>query len=604
MSAQLGLFDDAPLMADVFERLLPTGTNIVLADDVLPHNDAALAVISVARGDALVGVVIARGAEVWAAPLLANGQLPAAVGRWLMHAPALIGHDLKRQMHAWRRAGVQPRGVLWDVMIAAHLCGAEMHQLGLADVLAGAWKKPSAPAHADLFEQPEVDDSILPASNTPVADALALPAIKEALADEMTRLEMTRLFQEVELPLLRVLFDMECAGIALDTAHMAAMADELLERMRGLERDVFAISGHSFNIESPQQLARVLFDELKLPTDKVWKTRGGAYTTSAWGLDEMRGAHPIVPLVLEHRELAKLRGTYCLALPLALDPLDRRLHCTFNQVNTVTGRLSTTNPNLQSVPIVSAWGRRVRQAFVGADADHVIISADYSQVELRILAHIADEPALIAAFERGEDIHARTAAEVFGIPLEAVSKEQRGHAKRINFGLAYGMGANSLASSTGMTLVEARGFIKRYFKGFPKVYAWIEGCKRQAQREHFVTTVMGRRRAIGEYRNAHRATTEEKARERVSRGDRLAVNTVVQGSAADVLKAAMIVLHQRLRAEGLRTRMVLTVHDELVFDVPCDEVDAASALIRDAMCHAVPLRAPLGVDLHVGESWD
>ena len=274
------------------------------------------------------------------------------------------------------------------------------------------------------------------------------------------------------MPLLQVLFEMEHDGVTIDTPYLQTLSTELGQTISQLEKRIFVHSSKPFNVGSPAQLSKVLFEELGLPTDKLNKTwRGGNISTSVWSLDVIKALHPIIPLVLEHRELSKLKGTYTNALPAILSPRDGRLHTTFAQVNTATGRLSSLNPNLQNIPIVTEMGRRVQQVFIARNGG-IIISADYSQIELRVVAHLANDAALIAAFERGEDIHARTAATVYGVGLDQVTAEQRGHAKRLNFGMIYGMGAKSLAASTGMTLQAAKDFIVRYFHGFPAVYRW------------------------------------------------------------------------------------------------------------------------------------
>jgi DNA polymerase-1 len=348
-----------------------------------------------------------------------------------------------------------------------------------------------------------------------------------------------------------------------------------------------------FNVGSSQQLGKVLYQTLGLPVKLGDDDRNPS--TGAHTLDNLRDLHPIVPLVMEHRELGKLFGTYADALPRLVNPMTGRVHTSFNQAVVVTGRLSSSNPNLQNIPITTELGRRVRKGFVARPGGSVL-SADYSQVELRLLAHLAGDPALRAAFERGEDVHASTAAAIFGVPVAQVSAEQRGFAKRINFGIAYGMGAYSLARSTGMTEAEAERFIAQYFKRFHRVRAWLDNTKRKMATLGYVDTLYGRRRPFQDM--ADRTPAERK------RNERLAINHPVQGTAADVVKLAMIKLHDRLRAGGFASQMTLQVHDELVLDVAADEVDAMRALVKTEMEGAVPLSVPLAADVGVGPNWD
>ncbi|NJM39346.1 MAG: hypothetical protein HC853_00535 [Anaerolineae bacterium] len=520
----------------------------------------------------------------------------------------VIAHDAKSLLHGLQRLGA-PQSALAaisfvDVMVAAHLCHVPTadlslhnlvtHVLGSSDLSSNGHPRKTQSAHRSGITNYKTISAA-------VRDVGQIWALHQALKIQLTMLGVASLFHDVEMPLLSVLFEMEAAGVAIDLPYLAALSHEIGKQITQLETVIFGHAGHTFNVGSPQQLSRVLFDELKLPTDKLHKTwRAGNVSTSAWSLEEIKDLHPIIGLVLEHRELTKLKGTYCDAFPELIDPHDHLLRTTFQQVNTVTGRLSSTQPNLQNIPITSEMGRRVRQAFVSRwGGDGCIISADYSQVELRILAHLADDAALVAAFERGEDIHARTAANVYQVPIEEVTTEQRGHAKKINFGIAYGMGAASLAGNTGMSLQAAQDFINRYFRGFPALHRWVNQIKREASAKGYVTTLMGRRR------NLPRLLVNSGAsKERRARAEREAMNTPVQGSAADLIKVAMIKLQKRLKAEGLMTKMVLQVHDELVFDVPVGEVEAASRIIREEMCNAYPLKAKLDIDLGVGANWD
>ena len=616
-TAQLSLFDlgavpapvaDEASLAMIGIRVAETGESVGAMTNQL-GTASIVAVATAIWKEGVLGIaILASPGDAWWVSATTVVRSPTEVSAALSAATVVIGHDVKTQAHCWRKYGIQLPPRIFDTMVAAHLCCVPTHKLalrGLADHLVSQ----SSRDVERRDEGPDDEDVVAPAANelATTADQCMRRAVEEArmaaglqpiLAERMKREGVDRLFGGVEMPLLHVLYEMERDGTALDTVHLARVSAELSARMLELELGIFELSKHRFNVESPRQLARVLFDELKIPSHKLHRTRGGDISTSAWSLSDVRDSHPILPLVMEHRELAKLKGTYTDALPALLDPVDGRLHTTFNQVNTVTGRLSSTNPNLQNVPITSAVGRRVRQAFV-ARPGGLVISADYSQVELRILAHLANDAALIAAFDRGEDIHARTAANVYGVGLDAVTGEQRGHAKRINFGLAYGMGAQSLASSTGMSVREAHEFINRYFRGFPAVYQWIERTKREARQTGHVTTLMGRRRYFPDLLASSGVSADRRAR-----AERLAINTPVQGSAADVIKIGMIKLQHRLRLEKLDTRMVLQVHDELVFDVPENERDRAAQVIREEMCHAVTMRAKLDISMQIGPNWD
>lgn len=504
-----------------------------------------------------------------------------ALERLLAGASVLIGYDVKRAATMLARAGVaMPRPPAFDAMVASHL------------ISGSALPVPSAQLAADVLGESPAG------SAGEIDDARRLMALHPALGARLRDEGQAELFHTLEMPLLWVLFDMERAGVAIDTDYMRVLSRDLSERMSELEGRIFAISGRAFNIGSPPQLSRVLFDELGLPRDSAYRTRGGEWSTSSWSLEDLRGAHPIVDLVLEHRGLAKLKTGYADALVDAIDLADGRVHTTFNQAAVITGRLSTTSPNLQSIPIKSEFGRRVRRAFVGRPGG-VVISADYSQIELRVLAHLAGDRNLIAAFERGEDIHRRTASLVYGVPLEGVTPEQRDFAKRINFGIAYGMGAPSLASSTGMSQREAERFIAGYFRNFAQVHAWIAQTKALAARQGYVTTLLGRRRYFPRLAPGARPNPRER-----SRDERLAINTPVQGSAAEVVKLAMLKLHDRLAAEGSAAAITLQIHDELVVDCPADEAARVSGIVREEMERAYPLRAPLKVEVSVGSSWD
>jgi DNA polymerase-1 len=431
------------------------------------------------------------------------------------------------------------------------------------------------------------------------ADADATFRLRDKLLPILQQRNQEDLFRNIEQPLIPVLIDMETTGVALDVKYLGELGGEISERMRELEKQIYTLAGGAFNINSTKQLSDVLFGKLALPTQGSWKTAGGGYSTNADVLDELRDKHEIVPLIIEHRELNKLYGTYVDALPQLINPKTGRIHTNYNQAGAVTGRLSSSNPNLQNIPIKTEMGRRVRKAFV-ARKGWQLISADYSQVELRILAHMADDPTLKQAFERDEDIHAATAAAIYNIGLKEVTSMQRNFAKRINFGIAYGMGAFALAGNTGMTVSEAQDFINKYFERFPQVRLWLDMTKRTAAEQGYVETMLGRRRYFPEFRLSGAGTDQIKRR-----AEREAINHPVQGTAADIMKIAMIDVHRALKEGNTQTRMMLQVHDELVFESPQTEVETVMPMIEQIMENAFPrMSVRLKVDVKSGRNWD
>jgi DNA polymerase-1 len=422
------------------------------------------------------------------------------------------------------------------------------------------------------------------------ADALIICALAALQRERLVERGLDRLLLEVELPLVHVLREMEIVGVKLDCDLLARISERVQGEVLELEHEIYDLAGTEFHIGSPQQLAEVLFERLGLPRKRRGKT---GYSTDARVLQAIRGEHEIIPKIERYRELTKLAQTYLDALPILCDP-ESRLHTTFNQTIATTGRLSSTDPNLQNIPIRTELGREIRAAFV-ADKGTVLISADYSQVELRVVAHVADEPVLKEIFRRGEDVHAATAAEVLGADPETLSPGDRSKAKMINFGIVYGLTGYGLADRLQIPQDEAQEFIDRYLERFPAVRAYIEHTIAFATTEGYVTTLFGRRRQIPEL----------KARQRQVRslGERLAVNTPIQGSAADIIKVAMVRAHDALRDAGLKTRLILQIHDELLFEAPEDEVEQATAIVVREMERAFPLDPPLAVDVGVGKNW-
>jgi DNA polymerase-1 len=370
----------------------------------------------------------------------------------------------------------------------------------------------------------------------------------------------------------------------------------LQSRLNEIEKQIYTQVGKAFNINSTQQLSDMLFGRLRLdPPDRGRKTSSGHYSTSADVLEAMRGQHTVVDLVLEHRELSKLKSTYVDALPAAVNPETGRVHTSYSQTGAITGRLSSSNPNLQNIPIRTEEGRRVRRGFIPAPGN-VLLSVDYSQIELRIVAHMARDEAMLAAFRQGQDIHATTAAAIYGVPLDSVSKEQRRHAKAINFGLIYGMSAFGLTRSTELTLAEAEDFVAAYFKQFPGVKNYLDGMRKTATEQGYVETLLGRRRYF-------QALKSQSNRNLKNREEREAINAPIQGTAADIMKIAMLHVSQALQQSGLRGRMLLQVHDEVVLECPREESEKTARVVQQTMGAAYPLDIPLSTEARWGPNW-
>ncbi|MDI6870935.1 MAG: DNA polymerase I [Bacillota bacterium] len=425
-----------------------------------------------------------------------------------------------------------------------------------------------------------------------VQQASACLALRPRLDTELAAAGLTRLFREVEMALVPVLAAMERRGVAVDTVRLETLSRELERRIGHLAAEIYRLAGEEFNLNSPRQLAAILFEKLKLPAGKRTKT---GLSTSADVLEELAFDHPIARHLLDHRQLVKLKTTYVDTLPALINPATGRVHTTFNQAVTATGRLSSTNPNLQNIPVRTEEGGKIREAFVAGGEGHVLISADYSQIELRVMAHLSRDPILSEAFRSGEDIHTRTAAEMFGLPPEQVTPEMRSGAKAINFGIIYGISSFGLARGTKISREQAQEFIKAYFARYAKVKAYLDEVVAAAREKGYVTTILGRRRFLPDLHSRNYALR--------SFAERTAMNTPIQGSAADIIKLAMIACERELAARGLRTRMVLQVHDELVFEGPEEEVPAVARLVREAMETAVSLQVPLVVEVEAGRNW-
>jgi DNA polymerase-1 len=551
-------------------------------------------------GDLAGGEVsLAIEAETWAGydgKRLVEGACPdlaeltRAVG-----ARRLIGHDLKSLGGGARHGLIAAAGddgldLRHDTMVGAYLLDPARRSYDLVDIaaqrgLAAAPKQQEAAegdGQLELSEEPPPD---------PAAEARLVWEIAQLQRKDLKGQGIERLMDEVEMPLIEVLAAMEQIGVLLDRKRLAAIGEGFEQRIETLQAEIFALAGHEFTIGSPQQLAEVFFDELGLTKKRRGKT---GFSTDARVLSQIRDEHPIVEKVEQWRELTKLKSTYLDALPELIDPDTGRLHTTFNQTATATGRLSSTNPNLQNIPIRTDEGRPIRSCFV-APRGHRLLSADYNQIELRILAHVAGEDALREIFARGEDIHAATAAEVLGSDPDKVTPGERSKAKMVNYGIAYGLSAYGLADRLNIEQEEAASYIDRYFERFPAVKRNIEETIDFARKNGYVETLLGRRRPIPELRSGRPQVR--------SQGERLAVNMPIQGTSADIIKIAMVQAHKALAESDLETRLVLQIHDELLFEGPSGEMEAASELVEREMCRAFDLDPPLAVDVGVGKDW-
>jgi DNA polymerase-1 len=506
------------------------------------------------------------------------------------------GHDLKRDWLALRRAGVALGGVAYDAALASFVLdpGRRSHEL---DVLAlehlGLTLTPlSALVGKGKLERPFAEVTPPAAAQYCGAHGAAVLRLREHYAPELKRLSVGALLETIELPLLRVLVDMEWRGIRIDGQRLAALSREFGATLVELERGIYREAGIEFNINSTPQLRHVLFEKLNLPVLK--RTKTGA-STDAEVLQQLAGMGFVVPqLLLEYRELAKLKSTYVDVLPDAVNPETGRIHTRFNQTGASTGRLSSSDPNLQNIPVRTSRGERIRQCFV-PEPGSVFVVADYSQIELRVLAHLSRDPAFIGAFERGGDIHRETAAIIFDIPVEAVTPEMRARAKTINFATIYGQGPFALSRQLGISQEEARAFIRLYFERFAGVRRFLDETVERARKTGYVETLFGRRRYIPELKDPNFSVR--------AFGERTAMNSPIQGSAADLIKVAMIRLHATLRAASLRSGILLQVHDELVVEAPEGEVDRTKTIVQEQMEGAAALAVPLVVETGVGLNW-
>jgi DNA polymerase I len=513
---------------------------------------------------------------------------------------AKIGQNIKYDILVMKNYGVEVNGPIFDTMLAHYLLEPEMrHNM---DVLAETYLNYSPIPITDLIG-PKGKNQITMADLQPeqvkdyaCEDADITLRLKHYFEPLLREQGLMKLFTEVENPLVQVLAGIEKEGISIDANALADISILLEQEIKGIETRIFELADTEFNIGSPKQLGEVLFDKMGLHGKaKIKKTKTGQYATGEEILSKLAGEHEIVRLILDHRELSKLKSTYVDALPQLVCALDNRVHTSFNQAVTATGRLSSTNPNLQNIPIRTERGREIRKAFVPRDSKHLIISADYSQIELRIMADFSGDPTMKEAFKNGLDIHASTASKVFHVPLDQVDSEMRRKAKTINFGIIYGISAFGLSERLGIPRREAADIIEAYFQEFPAVKEYMDSAIEKAREQEYVETLLGRRRYLRDI-NSRNATVRGFA-------ERNAVNAPIQGTAADIIKIAMINIYEYLRHENLKTRMILQVHDELLFDAPKEEVDIVTPKIVELMTNALPLSVPMEVGLGVGKNW-
>ncbi len=489
-------------------------------------------------------------------------------------APPKSCHDLKTHLGRLRRLGINLAGVDFDTMLAGFLINSGRAEPSLDDLY-----------HEHLAPLGRPSESL--------AEAEIVSSLHDALAPKLVTQGLDKLFREVEIPIAAILAEMERVGVGIDAAALKEIAAEFGKEVARLEMECYEAAGRKFNLNSPVQLREILFTELKLPVKGIKKSKSG-YSTDADTLEKLAGAHPLPRKLIEFRALSKLKSTYADALGELVDPATGRIHTTFHQALTATGRLSSSDPNLQNIPTRSDAGRRIRRAFVAREGC-VLLSADYSQIDLRVLAHLSGDPTLVEAFQRGEDIHLRTAMEVLGIPAERVDSEARRLAKVINFGIIYGMGAQRLSGELGIPLAEASDYIKRYFERLAGVSAWFKETLDRARKDGYVTTMFGRRRYLPEL-NAPAGGARAQA-------ERIAINTPIQGSAADLIKVAMIGLHSEIQRSGLGATMVMQVHDELLLEVRKEALRETAEAARREMEGVAAMRIPLKVELKWGDNW-
>jgi DNA polymerase-1 len=593
--------DQVPVQPSLAFEPPPQSAGLKIVDDA---TEAA----SLVAGTSDVGVFaftegVGRGCRVCGLGVSTDGhtfyvsrpEAMDAVAATLSGRP-ISGHDAKETELALRSLGGGKREWAFSTFLAAYLLGAGSRDPRLEDLareflgmelvsteqLLGtgrAARKPSAVADGEAAE-------------FAARRAEAILNLRPRLEAEMRNLGVDYLFHEIELPLAAVLSDMETEGVAIDVPYLKDMQDELGGQLTALEAEVEEVAGQKFNLNAPQQLAKVLFEDLRLPVGKRTKT---GYSTDADTLEALRDRHPIIGMILEHRQLSKLKSTYVDALPQLVDPLSGRVHTSFGQASTATGRLASSNPNLMNIPIRTELGQRIRRAFKAGRPDHVMVSADYSQIELRIAAHLSGDPMLLSAFAAGQDIHTATASAVFKVAFDAVTPDQRRLAKVANFGSIYGQGEYGLSQQLGITGDVAREFLGQYWSTYSRLREYLDAVRVKAREEGFVVSATGRRRAIPDLRSPNFQLR--------GAAERMAINFPMQSLAADIIKIAMVRLHREIEADQIEGRMLLQVHDELLFEVPRAELDQFAEKVPRLMTGAYELETGIEVEMKVGPNW-
>ncbi|MBS0628806.1 MAG: DNA polymerase I [Verrucomicrobia bacterium] len=547
----------------------------------------------------LVGIGICKQpTKAWYIPLngaIDNRQVLAHLKPLLQNREiAFFGHNLKYDLHVLRNAGIDVKNIGFDTMLASYLIAPHRQRHGLDPLSLEYFGKVKIPI-TDLIGKGKNEISMLEVPLEQAAkycceDVDYTFRLKEIFEKEIDQKQLQKLFREIELPLLPVLLEMEERGIFLDSRQMDAMHDDLKKKISDLTQTIFSYANEEFNLNSPKQLGEVLFDRMAIRPAK--KTTTG-YSTSADVLEALQENNPIIRVILEYRSLEKLRSTYVDALPLGINPKTKRIHCTFNQSVTATGRLSCQDPNLQNIPVRSEEGRKIRSAFIPQQEGWSYLAGDYSQIELRLLAHLSDDPTLIQAFQEGEDIHSYTASLVYGVALADVDPKMRHAAKAVNFGILYGQQAFGLSKELGISIEEAKSFINTYFDRYKKVADYLESCKESARRLGYSTTLCGRKRPIPEMDNKNAFIRQA--------AERLAINTPLQGTAADLIKMAMIEIEKKLKP--FQGYMILQIHDELIFELPDEEIGPLTPLVKNTMENVMKLKIPLVVDISIGKNW-
>jgi DNA polymerase-1 len=508
------------------------------------------------------------------------------------------GQNLKYDMSVLRNYGVEVKGKIFDTMIAHYLIRPDMRH-GM-DLLSRTYLNYSPVSIESLIGEKGEDQSnmrLVPLEKIAeyaAEDADVTLQLREKFAPKLKEVNALKLFNEVEIPLIPVLAAMEAEGIRLDISALKEFSLLLEKDIQNIDQEIQAIAGTPFNISSPKQVGEILFDVMKI-VEKPKKTKTGQYATGEDILVKLANKHPIVGKILDYRELQKLKNTYVDTLPALVSPKTGKIHTTYNQVVAVTGRLSSDNPNLQNIPIRTERGREVRKAFVPRNGDYVLLSADYSQIELRIIAALSGDEGMIEAFKSGMDIHAATASKVYGVPPDGVTSDMRRNAKMVNFGIIYGISAFGLAERLNIPRKEAASIIEQYFVKYPRIKDYMDSAIEKARKLGYVETIMGRRRYLREINSAN-ATVRGYA-------ERNAINAPIQGSAADMIKVAMVNIHSAFEKRKFKSRMLLLVHDELVFDLHNSEAEEVKAVVEEKMKNAISLAVPIEVETGTGKNW-